>query len=296
MQKRLAEHLRRRRRVHVMDVGTHHEPGQRSRRLLTRIQRLHHPAVAQNGGRMAQLAHLLQPVGDIDDGPALLRQTAQGYEEARRLLRGEHGSRLVENDDPWIGQQATDDLHPLTLAHGQVGHQHIRIQRQAVLLRNLADACRQIPHVVPSGHGQGDVLRHRERLEQGEVLEHHADAQLAGARRRGDGHRPAAEQDFTGIRLQRAIDDLYESGFAGAVLAQQGMDLPRPYGQGDVVIGRDLAEMLRDAAHLQQWRGRIFFPFSHAGDHITPLPPETARMIRFCTDYCGSGFFRLFPC
>ena len=56
----------------------------------------------------------------------------------------------------------------------------LRIDRQAVALRDLADARRQLaPASMLLVERERDVLGHRQRLEQREVLEHHADAEPA---------------------------------------------------------------------------------------------------------------------
>ena len=129
-------------------------------------------------------------------------------------------------------QQAADDLDPLALAHGQGVHQPARIDGQAVALGDLDDALREAGQIELAGQRQGDVLRHGERLEQGEVLEHHADAQLARVRRVGDGTGLPSQQHLARVRTDDAVDDLHEGGFAGAVFAHHGVDLAGHHGRG----------------------------------------------------------------
>ena len=51
-------------------------------------------------------------------------------------------------------------------------------------------------------------------------------------------------------------EDVHERALAGAVLAQQGVDLARPQLEVDVVVGQDAREALDDPAHLdRQWGG-----------------------------------------
>ena len=54
------------------------------------------------------------------------------------LLRGEHGGRLVEDQQVDVAGQRLDDLHPLLDADRQVLDDRLGFERQAVLARHLA--------------------------------------------------------------------------------------------------------------------------------------------------------------
>ena len=66
--------------------------------------------------------------------------------------------------------------------------------------------------------------------------------------------RLALPAQVAGIGLQHAIDDLDQGGLAGAVLAEQGVDLARPDVEIDPGIGETAGELLDDAAKMQQRR------------------------------------------
>ncbi len=201
-------------------------------------------------------------MADEQDAAALGRQPAQGHEELVGLLRGEHRGRFVENQQADVLHQATDDLYPLALADGQAVHQPLRLQRHAVALRDLADLRLQLLRRTGLGaQRQGDVLRHRERLEQREVLEHHADAAFAGLGRVAHGHPFALPVDRAGVRLGDAVDDLHQGALAGAVLAEQGVDFARLDRQVDTVVGQAAWVLFGDAAELEA-RG---LGFGHGG-------------------------------
>ena len=72
-----------------------------------------------------------------------------------------------------------------------------------------------------------DVLGHGEDRDQHEVLVHHADAGgdrvLGGA----DVHRLVVDQDLALVGLDQPVQDVHQGGLAGAVLAEQGVDLAR---------------------------------------------------------------------
>jgi hypothetical protein len=124
-------------------------------------------AAAQHRGALAQRAHLAEFVADKQNAAALGRQTAQGDEQLVGLLRREHRSRLIEDQEFDVLHQATDDLHPLPLADGQAVHQPTRFQGHAVTLRHLANFRLQLfRRTGIRAHGQGNVLRHAQSLEQ----------------------------------------------------------------------------------------------------------------------------------
>ena len=75
---------------------------------------------------------------------------------------------------------------------------------------------------------------------------------LAGGRGVGDGDRLALPADLARGRLQRAVDDLDQRRLAGAVLAEQRVDLARRDGEVDAVVGPERAEILGDADGLQR--------------------------------------------
>ena len=64
----------------------------------------------------------------------------------------------------------------------------------------------------------------------------------------------AVQQHLAGIRLVDAADDLAQGRLAGAVLAQQGVDLAAPDIRGHVPQGLDARELLPAAADLQAER------------------------------------------
>ena len=205
---------------------------------------------------MAERAHLAELVADEQDAAALGRQGAQGDEQLVDFLRGEHRGRLVEDQQADVLHQATDDLHPLALADRQAVHQAFRLQAHAVALRHLADLRLQLLRRTGlAPEGQGDVLRHGEGLEQRKMLEHHADAQVAGLGRVAHLNAPALPVQLAAVRLGDAVDDLHQGALAGTVFAQQGMDLARPDAQVDAVVGQAAGIALADGAQFQaRWR------------------------------------------
>ena len=79
-------------------VADHHA-GERGRRFLARIAMADHLAVPQHGGAVAHALHLFEPVRDVEDRLALGAQPLQRLEQLVGLLRRQHRSRLVQDDE-----------------------------------------------------------------------------------------------------------------------------------------------------------------------------------------------------
>ncbi len=80
------------------------------------------------------------------------------------------------------------------------------------------------------------------------MLEDDADAELAGKARVRDPHGFPLPDDLARVRPQDAVDDVDERALAGAVLAEEGMDLARLYGKPDIVVCKAAGESLDDSA------------------------------------------------
>ena len=152
-------------------------------------------------------------------------------------------------------------------------HRPPRIHRQTVACRRRCDPPGEGRNRLPAGQAEGDILRHRQRLEQREMLEHHANAERAG--RIGVAHRNghAVPEDLPFVRLLHAIDDLHERRLAGPVLAEQRMDLPRSNREVDTVIGHGYAETLADTTQRKTRRRE-----SRRTCHSMSLPAHRAQV------------------
>ena len=94
------------------------------------------------------------------------------------------------------------------------------------------------------------------------MLEDGADAERQALARRADAHGPAAQADLAGVGLVDAGEQADQRRLAGAVLAEQHMDLAGMEIEGDVVVGDDAGERLGDAAQGYGGRGMLPAPTS----------------------------------
>ena len=83
------------------------------------------------------------------------------------------------------------------------------------------------------------------------MLVDHADTAGDGIGRTGDRDRGAVEQDLAGVGRREAVQDVHEGRLAGAVLAEQRVDLAWPDLEVDPVVRDDARIALGDPAHLE---------------------------------------------
>ena len=84
------------------------------------------------------------------------------------------------------------------------------------------------------------------------MLVDHADAAGDGVGRPGELDLLAVEQDLALVRPGEPVEDVHQRGLAGAVLAEQRVDLAGPDLEVDVVVGDHARVPLRDATHLER--------------------------------------------
>ncbi len=189
------------------------------------------------------------------------------------LLRGQHGGRLVEDQQVDVAGQRLDDLDPLLHADRQVFDRAVGVDGQPVAVGDLADQLAGAPPVEEADRAAGGllgaehhVLGDGEHRHEHEVLVHHADAGRDRVARTADLHRLVVDQDLALVGLEQPVEDVHQRRLAGAVLAEQGMDLAGLDGQGYVVVGHEVAEALGDAAQFESqrdlpqtvWCGELF--------------------------------------
>ena len=212
----------------------------------------HELAVAQHGHAVAERLDLVHLVRDDDDGLAVVAHAAQDGEELVRLLRGEHGGRLVEDEDVRTAVERLDDLDRLLLGHGHIVDLLVRVEVEAVALADAADARGRGLEIELFIEAERDVLSGGEDVDQLEVLVDHADAVAVGIARGADDDLLAVDEDLSLVGEVNAREHVHERGLAAAVFAEQRQDLAPVDIEPDAVIGDDGAEALGDVAHFDR--------------------------------------------
>ena len=189
-------------------------------------------------------------VGDDDDGLAGVAHVAQHGEKPVRLLRGEHGGGLVQNQNVRAAVENFDDLDGLLLGNGHVVDLLIRVYLKAVGVADLADLLRGGLQIQLPVQTEDDVLGCRQHVDQLEVLVDHADAEVKGILRRADDDFLSVDADAPLIREVDPGKHVHKRGLAAAVFAQQGQNFAAIDVQPDPVVGKDGAEALGDVPHF----------------------------------------------
>jgi hypothetical protein len=136
------------------------------------------------------------------------RSFAQDVEQLVGLLRGEHGARLVEDENAGAAIKHLHDLDALLPADWKGADQRTRIKAQTVFTAEPFDLAARRVETLPqqrAGFGsEDDVLQHRERIDQHEMLVHHADAGFERIARIADLDRLAVDANLAAIGLVQA--------------------------------------------------------------------------------------------
>ena len=99
-------------------------------------------------------------------------------------------------------------------------------------------------------HAEEDIVGDRQRGNQLEVLMHHAEAGRDGDGRVGKHRLLAVDPDLAFVGLQQAEQYVHQRRLAGAILADDGVDLAALDGEVDAVIGDERTETLGDRFQL----------------------------------------------
>ena len=179
----------------------------------------------------------MQLVADVQNAAALAGELAQHHKQLVHCLGREHRGRFIQNQNRRIGQKGADDFHTLHFAHAERVHRALGVHVQPVVSGFGNNQGAGFVQRRAGLQTQPDVLGHRGRIKEIEVLKHHGHAQGAGLARIGDVHPLAVHPDFACIHLHAAVDDFHQRGLARPVFTQDRMDLAGHQGQRHPIVG-----------------------------------------------------------
>ena len=243
--------------------AAHHHVRQLLRRGVLRGHISDVPALAQDRNTVRDVHDLVELVGDDNERLAVCLHVPHDVKKPVRLLRGEDGRGLVQNEDVGTPVEYLDDLHRLLFRDRHIIDLFLRVDDKAVLVTDLPD--------LPGGglqvqsalflQTQHHVFRGSEHIHQLKMLMDHADAAGKGIFGRGNGHRLTLDVDLTLVREIDAGEHVHQRGLAAAVFAQQRQYFAAINVQPDFVVGLDGAEGLADVAQLD--RGFLLLQSRH---------------------------------
>ena len=183
-------------------------------------------------------------------------ELAHDLEQRVALRRRQRGGRLVHHQDARVERQRLGDLDQLLLADPQLRHAALRVdldsEPREQPVRRLGD-----PSSIDDRAGdqrlaaKEDVVGRRQLRDEIELLMNDRNARPLGVLHAGELHRRAHEPDDAVVLDVNAGENLHQRRLAGAVLADQRMNLAGPEVEVDVDQGRDTAERLGDARDFE---------------------------------------------
>ena len=186
-------------------------------------------AVPEDRHAIGQFPDLREAVGDVDDRRARTRGGSDPLEEQLDRVLAEGGRRLVEDEKFRVQGERLGQLQEVLLRDAHAADAVLEVGGGTDVVEQRTHGRRLVPGEVQEllRHGDSDVLGHRQVGQHGGVLVDDGDAQPAGRRRIESGHGLAVDLDRAGVRLGGARGHPHERGLAGAVLAQERVDLSR---------------------------------------------------------------------
>ena len=203
-------------------------------------------SVDEHDEAVGDIDELAQLVADHDHCRALRGRRPQVLDQPVGFVRRQTRSHFIGDDERRTARQQARDCDQRPLAERQRIDQRMRVQaveadgpKATLRLRGLAS------HVQELGAGmlaEEEVLRHRQGVDETEVLVHHAE----------DGvERPSVRcRDRAAVGLVDAIEDLDQRRLASPVGAEQRDELARLEGQRDVRKDGVLPEPLGHPSEL----------------------------------------------
>ncbi len=170
------------------------------------------------------------------------------------LLNGQNGRRLVEDENLGPAVKRLQNFDALLHADGNVLDLNLGVDLKSVLLRQVRYLPVRLTVVdgEPSSRldAEDDVLRHREVLDELEVLVNHSDSKLDGLAGTVDDLPVAVHVNLAFIRLVQTEQNAHERRFARSVLPEQRVDLSFAQLQADVVVRYDSREPFGDPSQF----------------------------------------------
>ena len=182
---------------------------------------------------------------------AVFPHLPENRKEALGLLRGQHGSRLIENQDVRAAVQNLHNLDGLLLGDRELVDLLLRIQPKAVALREFRELLlRRLQVVFAAPLAEDDILGRTEHRNQLEVLVYHADAEPERILRGLNARNLAVYFDLSAVRKIDAGEHIHERRLAAPVFPEERQYLSLLQRKTHAVARRDFAEALGNLAKL----------------------------------------------
>ena len=266
----------------LIDVAANHVAHELHFRGPLQVARRHVGAVAHDRHVVAQIKDFLHPVRDEHEGSTLVAQRTRNGEEALDLVPRQGGRRLIHDEDLRVQRDRFRDFDDLLVRDRQTISQLRGVDGH---FETVEELLRVAPHgrvideaeASPGLSAHVDVLSNRQVGKQRGLLVDHRDS--GGLRFRGglEAHRLPVDQEFSGVWLVDAGENLDERRLARTVFTGQGVNAMRIQLDAAVGHGREGAELLHRVLERDNW------PFSFSCHVVTSSSRnETIQITRKC--------------
>jgi len=183
------------------------------------------------GQAIRAVQHLAQFVGDQDHAATILLCKTTNYsKEADRLVVGQYGRWLVENQYLRTTHETFDDFNTLTFGDRNRVDTCVRLDAKTEVVGQFLDMRRnscETPTPRPLRVAEQDVFGNGKWSDQLEVLMHHPDPKRARCGWTIYRGRFPVDFDDAGFRCVDPGKYIHERGFASTVFTQQAVDTAR---------------------------------------------------------------------
>ena len=240
---------------HKLDCMTHHHGCQ-----LILCDTLHRYRIdiftaPDNGAHIRRSLDLFELVRDDDDGLAVFDQVLHDREQFIDLLLRQNCCGLIQNQDLRTAVESFEDFDSLLHTDRNVPYALIRIDFQSVFFDNFKDILTGLSHVkcdrsVGRLGTQDNVLGYCKVFHQHKVLVNHTNAVFNCSGRIFYIHLFSVDVDFPLIRLVKAVEDVHQRTFSGAVLTEDRVDRSTLHVEIDIRQCIEGTKALGNSMHL----------------------------------------------
>ena len=213
--------------------------------------------VTEDGDAVGQLKHLVQTVGDKDDGNALFSQLPHDAEQNVHFCQRQGSRGFVKDQHAAVLGHGFCDLHDLHTTGSQVTHQRIGIDIDTKVVENILCDPAHLFGVDQFAVALTvtDILRCAEHVDQVELLINTLDTQASG---KGGVHSRIlrlVHRNGAAVGSIGAGDGFDEGGFSRSVLADQSVNLSGVEVDGNLIQCHNTRKNLLD---ILQGKDRLF--------------------------------------
>ena len=192
------------------------------------LDRCRHFTPSHNADGVRCIHNLAQLVRDQNDRFAFFFQSLKDAEQLIGFCRGQHTRRFVQNQNIGLTIKRLKDFDTLLHPYANVLDNSVRVDVQLVFFGKLQQrlsrfaqrGTQQLPVLSP----KNNIFEDCKILDQFKVLEHHSDTSRNCGLTVGNLRLFARDENLTGVRFVKTIQNRHERRFTGTVFTDDPVD------------------------------------------------------------------------